>query len=384
MIPANFKTIFLLVISLSVCACKRNAAITITGKVSGMDGVSVKLISTDYKTVYDSTIVKNGQFSFRSILPEKGFYEIDFKSPMVNRRGWMHGCLFFAENDAKYTFLAKNPEEILYNRYQIITTSFEQNKLNEYNKIVLIKQDSLKLIRKHYIKISDYMLNNNKMVDYANYLDSIKTTDYKINQSSITSIHQFVKGNNNSIIVPYLITLAGDLFENYTLYHSVLKQLTPEVKASKYYKEANGLLQATKNLYIGAHAPSLYGQDGNEFKMSYTGKKVILIDFWASYCLPCRQQIPDMKKLYDQYKSKGFDIVSVSIDEDPLKWGRASRQDSIPWHNIAELTDQSKSKNIKNFVVKSIPANYVLNNKGELIGRNIDLDTLESMLKSVK
>nr|WP_262895510.1 TlpA disulfide reductase family protein [Mucilaginibacter segetis] len=106
-----------------------------------------------------------------------------------------------------------------------------------------------------------------------------------------------------------------------------------------------------------------------------------MLDFWASYCIPCREQMPDLKALYNKYKSKGFEIVSVSIDEDQWKWKKASAQDSIPWYNIAECVDQSDSKNIRNFVIKSIPANYVLNNKGELMGRNMNLDSLKDMLK---
>lgn len=382
------KSYLYIFLFLSVCfvfSCKRKSSILISGAVDSLDATMVRVTNADFTIVYDSTFVINNSFKINIELPENGFYQLDFSSKTPYKElPWNHPCLFYADNKASYSFKASGPSEILHNRYQITATSFEQNKLNEYNKIVLIKWDSLKLVKQHYIKASDYMLNNNKMQDYAKYLDSINISDYKIKQSSIAGIHQFVKGNNNSIIVPYLITRVSDLFENYTLYNSALKQLTPEVKASKYYDEANGLLQATKNLYIGAHIPPLYGQNGNEFKVNYTGKKVILIDFWASYCVPCRQQIPDIKKLYDRYKDKGFDIISVSIDEKPLSWSRASKQDSIPWHNIAELTDQSGSKNVKNFVVKSIPANYVLNNKGELIGRNVDLNDLEKMLKKMK
>ncbi|GGH08365.1 TlpA family protein disulfide reductase [Mucilaginibacter phyllosphaerae] len=271
------------------------------------------------------------------------------------------------------------------NRYDLSSSSADQSKLNEFNSLAKRITDTVKHQRLYYINLSDDALLKNKDALYRKYLDTITQMDECINNANLAAIHQFIVKNPNTLITPYLITNVYDLFERYAFYKKVLDGLSPAVKQTKYYNEANELLQSVKNIYIGAEASPINGKTlkGDDFKISYANKKIILVDFWASYCAPCRQQTPDLKVIYNKYKSKGFDIVSVSIDEDAMKWKRASAQDSIPWHNVAECVDQSDSKNIRNFVVKSIPANYVLNNKGRLIGRNVELDSLERMLKKL-
>ncbi|WP_214653046.1 TlpA family protein disulfide reductase [Mucilaginibacter segetis] len=105
-----------------------------------------------------------------------------------------------------------------------------------------------------------------------------------------------------------------------------------------------------------------------------------MINFWASYCVPCRQENADLRQLYDKYKNKGFNIVSISIDENKDYWRQASRQDSIPWLNIAELTEQQGSKNIKNFAVKIIPSNYLIDSKGRIIAKDVSFTDLKKQV----
>jgi thiol-disulfide isomerase/thioredoxin len=377
--------IFLFLAVCFIFSCKRKSSILIAGAVDSLDATMVRVTNADFTIAYDSTFVINNSFKINIELPENGFYKLDFSSKIPYKKyPWTHSCLFYADNKASYSFKASGPSGILQNRYNFSSNSETQNKLNEFYKLVALKRDTIWHQKMYYLNLSDQALAKGSDNLYRKYLDTVSRIQDYLKKAYLTSIHQYIPENKNTLITPYLISGVPDLFERYTFYKKALDDLSPAVKQTKYYDEANGLLQAIKNLYIGAHAPPIYGQNGNEFKVNYAGKKVILIDFWASYCAPCRQQIPDMKKLYGQYKNKGFDIISVSIDEDPLKWGRASKQDSISWHNIAELADQSNSKNVKNFVVKSIPANYILNNKGELIGRNVGLDSLEKMLRGVK
>ncbi|MBD1386608.1 AhpC/TSA family protein [Mucilaginibacter rigui] len=368
-------------------SCKHSANVTITGSLDSAEGTIVKIEDANHPIAYDSTTVKNGKFNLTISLPDEGFYELVFytQTPASDKGRWVHQIVFYAENLKKHVFSANGPTALSYN-YNWQSSSYNQNKLKEFNALVKLKRDTLQHKRKYYLNEADKALNADKNIVYNAYLDSATKAEDEIRNAYLYATHQFIRSNPNTVVTPYLITEVYDMFENYALYKKAMATLSPIAKNNKYYKEADALLQSAQKINIGTVIPQLAGKtlNGSDFKMNYTGKKIILLDFWASYCAPCRQQIPDMKKLYDQYKNKGFDIISVSIDEDPLKWGRASKQDSIPWHNIAELTDQSNSKNIKNFVVKSIPANYVLNNKGELIGRNVELDSLEKILKKIK
>lgn len=256
---------------------------------------------------------------------------------------------------------------ILQNRYNFTSSSPDQNKLNEFNNLVKLIRDTVTLQRSHYLKLSDKALISGSDTLYQSYLDTVTRMDDRLRNAYLSGVYQFIVKNPNTLITPYLMGQVPDLFERYTSYKKVLDGLSPKVKQTKYYDEAAGLLKSVRNIYIGANAPVIAGKtiNGKEFKTDYITKKIILVDFWASYCVPCRQQVPELKALYKKYKNQGLDIISISTDEDPKKWERASAIDSLPWHNVAECVAQNDSKNIKNFVIKSIPANYVLNNKGQ-------------------
>lgn len=379
----NFQILVLLLICITF-SCKRKSNILIIGTVDRLDETLVKVTSADYTKTYDSTTVKNNRFRITVQLPEDGFYQLDFSSKIPYKKyPWSHPCLFYAANNASYLFTSSGPSEILYNTYNFSSSSPDQNKLNEFNNMVKLIRDTVTLQRSHYLKLSDKALISGSDALYQSYLDTVTRMDDRLRNAYLSGIYQFIGKNPNTLITPYLMGQVPDLFERYTFYKKVLDGLSPKVKQTKYYDEAAGLSKSVRNIYIGANAPVIAGKtiNGKEFKADYTTKKIILVDFWASYCAPCRQQVPELKALYKKYKNQGLDIISISIDEDPKQWERASAIDSLSWHNVAECVAQNDSKNIKNFVIKSIPANYVINNKGQLIGRNVGLDSLEKMLK---
>lgn len=378
------RLIFLLTIPL-VFSCKHHVEVIITGSLDSANGTVVKIESDNYKTVFDSTVVKNGKFSLHSELPEEGFYELRFYTQTKNQGMLVNHNLLYAENEKSYKFTSKGLADLSFND-QWQSSSYHQVKLNEFKHLVNLIRDTLTHKKKYYINQADEALNAGKNSLYNAYLDSVTKADNNINNTNLYAIHQFIQSNPNTVVTPYLIGQVYDMFENYSLYKKIMTGLSPEVKRSRYYNQAEGLLKSVDKINIGAVAPLVAGKTlaGEDLKMNFDAKKVILLDFWASYCIPCRQQIPDMKTLYNKYRNKGFEIISVSIDEDQTKWQKASAQDSIPWYNVSESVEQRDSKNIKNFVIKSIPANYVLNNKGQFIGQDLSLDSLENILKKLK
>jgi thiol-disulfide isomerase/thioredoxin len=378
----TYKKYILLILVSFLFACKQKVTVHIMGDVKIMDGVKVRLASMDYKTFYDSTIVKNGKFEFNSTLPEKDFYEIDFISPVVNKWGWMRVCLFYAENNSKYSFVANSRDELVYNKYTIKSNSSVQQKINEFRIRETVLGDKYRAKKKYLISQSYKFLDAGQTKLYNAYSDSILRVDSLVSAAYNIIRHTFVNQNKNTVYTPYLISQASDIFESYQLYKKVLDNLSPEVKKSKYYDDATELLKASKALYKGANAPNLVGVDiaGKNSKIEYAKNNLTLINFWASYCVPCREETPELRKLYNKYKTAGFNIISVSIDENPKYWMQASKQDSIPWLNIAELKEQQDSKNIKNFVVKVIPCNYLIDNKGQILARDINLTDLENRI----
>jgi peroxiredoxin len=110
--------------------------------------------------------------------------------------------------------------------------------------------------------------------------------------------------------------------------------------------------------------------------------KWILMDFWASWCGPCRQQLPELKKIYNENKKTNFEIVGVSIDEDKINWVTALDKEILDWKNVNE--NQSFEGNIAvKYNVDAIPMNYLINPEGKIVAQNIEIQELEKLIKGL-
>lgn len=370
-------------------SCKSDIQITVLGQVDSINGTKVRLTNLDLSIIYDSTIVRNNQFKFNSAVPEEGFYYIDFNNNTPFRQGtvpmggWGHTCLLYLEKNAKYSFKASGKYQILYNYYTINSSSFNQQKLNKYYSGVNFKRKKLREIKNNYNLKADIYLQQGNNDKYKKCLDSVLIIENKEHQVYIESTYEFIKKNPNTLITPYLITKMSDFFENYSLYKNVLDGLDPEVKKTEYAKKAYTFLKSVEKLRIGIDVPQIYGSDiyGKPFKYDYSKKKFTLIDLWASWCLPCRYQTPQLKVIYQKYKTKGFDIVAVSVDKDKEWWIKISKYDNLPWYNVSESVRIKDSKNIENFIATRLPLNYLVNEHGKIIRRDIELDSLDKFLQ---
>ncbi|MVM41703.1 redoxin domain-containing protein [Spirosoma sp. HMF3257] len=110
--------------------------------------------------------------------------------------------------------------------------------------------------------------------------------------------------------------------------------------------------------------------------------KYTLVDFWASWCGPCRQESPTLVRLYTKYKGKGFAIVSVSIDTDKTRWENAIKKDGYTWENVSELDGYSGSTAAL-YTVTAIPNSFLLDKDGKIIAKNLRGKNLEDKLISL-
>jgi len=123
--------------------------------------------------------------------------------------------------------------------------------------------------------------------------------------------------------------------------------------------------------------------EGKPMKLSDLRGKVVLVDFWASWCKPCRRENPTVVKMYHKYKNKGFDIFSVSLDKSADRWKQAIAQDGLVWKNhVSDLKFWSNAA-AKAWGVSSIPATFLLDKEGNVIGRNLRGAALEAKLAEV-
>lgn len=120
---------------------------------------------------------------------------------------------------------------------------------------------------------------------------------------------------------------------------------------------------------------------GKPIKLSSLHGKFVLVDFWASWCLPCRQQNPKLVAAYKKYKNKGFTIYSISLDDSKASWVRAIAKDKLKWENQVCDFKGWKGPVCQQFGIKAIPSNYLLDKDGKVIATDLYDDALEKALK---
>jgi thiol-disulfide isomerase/thioredoxin len=135
---------------------------------------------------------------------------------------------------------------------------------------------------------------------------------------------------------------------------------------------------------LGSEAPdfSQPTPEGKPLSLSSLRGKVVLIDFWASWCKPCRMEMPNVKRVYDQYRSKGFEIIGVSLDRDKGAWTGAIAQDGLPWKHVSDLGFWNNAA-AQQYGVSSIPYTVLVDKEGKVLGKNLRGPALEEKLAEV-
>lgn len=139
--------------------------------------------------------------------------------------------------------------------------------------------------------------------------------------------------------------------------------------------------QKLKRLAIGQPAPDFesFTFNNRSVKLSDFKGKITLVDFWASWCPPCREENPNLVRLYKQYKSKGFDILGVSLDNNPGAWLRAMEADQLEWTNVSDLQAWG-GEVVELYRLTSIPVSYVLDREGIIVAKNLRGEELAAFL----
>ena len=146
------------------------------------------------------------------------------------------------------------------------------------------------------------------------------------------------------------------------------------------------ILDAYKNVAVGKTMPDIIQKDtlGNKQSLSSLRGHYVLIDFWASWCGPCRRENPNIVKTYEQYQPKGFEIFAVSYDSETgaAKWKKAINDDHLIWHQVSELKGWQNSTS-NQFYIKAIPANFLIDKNGVIIAKNLFGKQLAEKLASL-
>jgi thiol-disulfide isomerase/thioredoxin len=333
----------------------------------GNDSIAVsQIIGNKYVDYVRLAVDKKGDFSVSGKVPGPDYY--------VFRVGNQHTNLILRDkSDIKIYGDAKN-----FTAYNNIVNSDESKKLNE---LVVVLQNY-----------------NLKRDSATAYLRARPDQEQAINQSFLKIYYEFndyknnfFKENQNS---PALLPLISqiDTDKEFPLYEEIVRQLVvgfPESQSIQQVKAQYEQLKVKKEamsfLDEGKIAPDFTQakMDGTPMKLSDLRGKVVLIDFWASWCGPCRQENPNVVKLYERYKDAGFTVMSVSLDKDIVAWQKAIEKDKLSWPNHVSDLKQWSNEVAQLYRVSGIPFTVLIDKEGKIIGKNLRGIDLENKLKSI-
>lgn len=197
---------------------------------------------------------------------------------------------------------------------------------------------------------------------------------------------KFVQDNPNNLASAYTLSVMASVFgkEKST---ELFSKMSGENKQSEYGKKISSLLldlNDLKPVEIGEKYRdfSMMNQNGIEKKLSDFKGKVVLLEFWASWCMPCRQENPNLVNAYNTFKANGFEIFAVSLDDNKEDWLKAIQKDGLTWEQVSDLKGRNNKAALL-YRVNMIPENVLVDKNGMIIGRNLRGENLNKKLAEI-
>lgn len=365
------KKIILMTLCLLPFMVRAQNGYTITGKVGTLNppAKAYLVYAKDGKRVIDSTEMTNGTFMFKGTVTSPISAGVTVKhdaAPLNIRHVDVLG--FYLENA---NIIITSTDSVKRATIKGSLVNDENKELNLTLKPLKDKMNALKVVwvgvkpqpeNPAYVKAADSL---RKMVaqEKAMYMD-------------------FIASHPNSYIALLTFNNIG-LGYNFDpkVAEREFNQFSASIKASDLGKQVAEKITLAKKKEVGATAMDFIQNDvnGKPVKLSDFRGKYVLVDFWASWCAPCRAENPNVVKAYNQLKSKKFEIIGISLDEKKEPWVKAIEHDGLPWVQVSDLKGWKNEVAVK-YGVSAVPQNILVDPSGRIIAKNLRGDELFSKL----
>jgi peroxiredoxin len=323
------------------------------------------------KVVDTATVSATGEFEFNKFSPATGFYNIKAAE----------GNFATVILDSISTLTLEGSAKDLGNTHKVNGNKDAQLfwEMNERAKKNYRQRDSLSKVYER--ELNSGRIDPNKVNVVQQQLQSRFDSIVSSHDSYIKS---FIDQNTGSFATLAAIQqLNPD--ENFEYYEKVSVELSKKYPSSPFVQMLSNDIAGQRTTSIGAAAPdiTLPTPDGGMLSLSSLKGKVVLIDFWASWCGPCRKENPNVVKTYNKYKDKGFTVFSVSLDKDKDSWVKAIKADNLSWTNHVSDLKYWQSSVVKLYNFNAIPQTFLIDANGKIIAKNLRGEMLDQKLQEV-
>jgi peroxiredoxin len=338
----------------------------LSGKIDGLSNEKIYLSNDGDKT--DSTIAQSGTFSFTGKISQAQYFSLRIAGKEYRGTGF---------------FMAPGRTAFKGNADSLSKAVITGNPYNKQWREWLINWAQITAqARPMYMRL-DSVSKGGKVKESAEERKIFEDGMKSLQAQTDVAVTAFVTKYPQSPVSPFIIM---DRFINYPNPEMEAKTwaiLSKEGKGTFYGKKITEHQKIALKTAIGATPDfSVADTSGKMVKLSSLRGKYILVDFWASWCGPCRKENPNVVKAYQQYHDKGFDIMSVSLDTNKDAWMKAVTKDNLTWNHVSDLKGW-KSPVVAEYGIRAVPTSFLLDKDGKIIAKDLRGEKLEEKLKEL-